>query len=271
MKKNLKNIDLNLITQLALSIVILLIGGALMIFKTFGLNDIILYVSILFYTFSFFSVICYFIKRKDGDYEILLLSLINIIIATFMFVLKNDDSTMVLGLGMLVYTVLVLCNRGYKIINLRSENNFMWIIKFISTFLITLVGILTSINLFTNVTVETLMFGYYFISFGFILLIEDLIELFVTEDKFEKIISILLDENKNKLEEVKEEALVVVEPKPKRKATPKATSTSKKTTSKINKPSVKKSTEKTTTAKKTTTKKSTTEVKRKPGRPRKNN
>lgn len=264
MKKNLKNIDLNLITQLALSIVILLIGGALMIFKTFGLNDIILYVSILFYMFSFFSVICYFIKRKDGDYEILLLSLINIIIATFMFVLKNDDSTMVLGLGMLVYTVLVLCNRGYKIYNLRNDNNFMWIIKFIATFLITLVGILTSINLFTNVTVETLMFGYYFISFGFILLIEDLIELFVTEDKFEKIISILLDENKNKLEEVKEEPTKVSKPKTTKK------STSKKTVApKANKTATKKSVSKTATVKKTT-KSSTTEVKRKPGRPRKN-
>ncbi len=203
MKKALKNLDLTLISQLILSILVLVIGIVVMIFKSFGLLDLNLYISILFYIYAFFSTIFYFVKRKEGDYELLILSLINIITATFMFVFKEDNTPMILGAAMTIYTVLLILNRGYKVLTLQRMNNFMWVIKFIITFLIAFLGMLTSFNLFNEVTVQTLMFGYYFVTLGFMLTAENLIEMFVTDGAFRKMLSKVLKEE-SKLEEVKE-------------------------------------------------------------------
>lgn len=198
MKKS--QMDISLISQVVLSVLVIIMGIVIMIFKSFGLLDMVLYTSILFFIFSFFSVICYFIKRKEGDYEILLLALINIITATFMFALKSYDNEVVLGTGMVIFTVLMLANRCYKVFTLKSENSYMWTVKFICTFLIGFLGMLTCINLYKAVTVPTLMFGYYFISLGVILTIESVFELCVTQDMFDKLVNTVVDSEYNNLE-----------------------------------------------------------------------
>ena len=221
MRKSLKNMDISLIAQVILSFLIILIGVITTIFKSFGLVDIVLYASILFYVFSFFSIIVYFVKRKEGDYEVLLMSLINVITATFMFVFKTDDYKMILGLGFTIYSIMMVSNRIYKIYTLKNENNFMWIVKFMGTILIGFLGMLTSYNLFNEVSVQTLLYGYYFISLGIILLFENIIEIIVTEDKWNKILNKLIASN-NELEEIKEETIT------KKKTTPKKKTTTKK-------------------------------------------
>lgn len=198
MKKS--QMDISLISQVVLSVLVIIMGIVIMIFKSFGLLDMVLYTSILFFIFSFFSVICYFIKRKEGDYEILLLALINIITATFMFALKSYDNEVVLGTGMVIFTVLMLANRCYKVFTLKSENSYMWTVKFICTFLSGFLGMLTCINLYKAVTVPTLMFGYYFISLGVILTIESVFELCVTQDMFDKLVNTVVDSEYNNLE-----------------------------------------------------------------------
>lgn len=222
MKKNLRSIDLHLIANLILSVIVLIMGIVIMIFKAFGLTDIILYVSVLFYIYAFFSIIAYFVKRKEGDYELLLLSLINIIVATYMFVFQKDSLPMILGSALTVYTILVVANRGYKVLMLKNQENFTWVIKFIMTFLLAFVGILTTVNLFNETTVQTMMMGYYFITTGVLMTIESSIELFVTERAFNKIVSKLVDEEDKNLSEVSEvidEPVITatLEEKPKKK------------------------------------------------------
>ena len=168
------------------------------------------------------------------------MSLINVITATFMFVFKTDDYKMILGLGFTIYSIMMVSNRIYKIYTLKNENKFMWIVKFMGTILIGFLGMLTSYNLFNEVSVQTLLYGYYFISLGIILLFENIIEIIVTEDKWNKILNKLIASN-NELEEIKEETIT------KKKTTPKKKTTTKKVNVKE------------------------TSVKRKPGRPKKTN
>ena len=190
--------DLTLITQLVLSILIFIGGVTIMIFKSFGLIDMVLYGSIIFFILAFFGVICYFVRRREGDYEILLFSLISILTATFMFIFKNDDAAMILGAGLTIFNILVVANRIYKIITYKNQDNFMWSVKFIGTFLIGFLAILTCVNLYKEISVQTLMLGYYFTCLGVIMTIENLVELFVTKDKFDKFVSnVVLNEYKN--------------------------------------------------------------------------
>lgn len=223
MKEKLKRMELNLISQLVLSVFILLVGVIIMIFKAFGLININLYISILFFILAFLSTITYFVRRKEGDYELLILSLINIVIATFIYIFKSSNAPMILGASMTVYTILVILNRGYKIFVLKRQNNYMWVIKFVVTFLIGFLGILTSFNLYNEVTVQTMMFGYYFISLGFMMMLENVIELFITDDKLRKLLSKLLeDEPRRDLEEVEiKDEIKVKEKDVKEKSKPK--------------------------------------------------
>ncbi len=289
MKKTLKNINITLISQLVLSLIVLLIGILVMAFKRFGLVDINLYVSLLFYIYAFFSIIAYFIKRKEDDYELLLLSLINIITATFVYVFREDNLSMILGGAMCMYTVLLVINRGYKVVVLSKENSYMWIIKFIVTFLIAFLGILTASNLFNDITVQTLLFGYYFISLGFMLTMENVIEMVVTEEAFKRILyKIVKDDEQSpsdlNLEEIKKELdITPIEVKEEKVSTkkkvskPKTTATSKKSTTKKTAPKTKKTevlatstkTQKSASKKTTSSTKTKTQTKRKVGRPKK--
>lgn len=194
--------DLTLITQLVLSILIFIGGVTIMIFKSFGLIDMVLYGSIIFFILAFFGVICYFIRRREGDYEILLFSLISILTATFLFIFKNDDASMILGAGLTIFNILVIANRIYKIVTYKNQDNFMWSVKFIGTFLIGFLAILTCVNLYKEISVQTLMLGYYFTCLGVIMTIENLVELFVTKDKFDKFVSKVIENEYKNLEMV---------------------------------------------------------------------
>lgn len=194
--------DLTLITQLVLSILIFIGGVTIMIFKSFGLIDMVLYGSIIFFILAFFGVICYFIRRREGDYEILLFSLISILTATFMFIFKNEDAAMILGAGLTIFNILVIANRIYKIVTYKNQDNFMWSVKFIGTFLIGFLAILTCVNLYKEISVQTLMLGYYFTCLGVIMTIENLVELFVTKDKFDKFVSKVIENEYKNLEMV---------------------------------------------------------------------
>lgn len=279
MNNALKNLNISLVSNLILSVIVIIIGIITTVFKSFGLVDIVLYASILFYVFAFFSIIAYFVKRNKGDYETLLLSLINIITATVMFVLKGQDELMVLGLGMTLYTIMMIFNRMYKIICLKNENSFMWIVKFVTTFLIGVLGALTAYNLFNEVSVQTLLYGYYFITLGVIMTLENTIDLVVTDDKFDKAMKKIIaeEDSKNKLEEIKEEKVVKEEKTVKEVKTAKPKKEVKvKTEVKEEKKVVKKPTAKKATTKKVAVKKETKKPvqkesteKRKPGRPKK--
>ena len=194
--------DLTLITQLVLSILIFIGGVTIMIFKSFGLIDMVLYGSIIFFILAFFGVICYFIRRREGDYEISLFSLISILTATFLFIFKNDDAAMILGAGLTIFNILVIANRIYKIVTYKNQDNFMWSVKFIGTFLIGFLAILTCVNLYKEISVQTLMLGYYFTCLGVIMTIENLVELFVTKDKFDKFVSKVIENEYKNLEMV---------------------------------------------------------------------
>lgn len=207
MKKALKSVDLSLISQLCFSVLTIVMGILIMSFKAFGLLDLVLYTSTLFYVYAFLSLIAYFIKRKDGDYEMLFLSLIHVIVATLLYAFKDTEMNAMLGAAVLIYSILFTCNRLYKIYQLKNIESYMWIVKTMSTILVAFLSIVTSANLYAEEIVQTMMLGYYFITLGIILTGESIIEIFITEDKFRKILKkVLANESKlDELEEIKEE------------------------------------------------------------------
>ena len=253
MKKSLKGIDLALLSQLCFSVLTIIMGIVIMTFKAFGLTKLVLYTSSLFYIYAFLSIIAYFIKRREGDYELLILSLIHVVVATILYAFKDSNMNIMLGAAILIYSILYTCNRLYKIYQLKRAESYMWVVKLMVTILVCFLGLLTSLNFYTQITVQTMMLGYYFITLGIMITIESIIELFITEDQYRRLLKKVLA-NESKMDEIKEEKLPEI----------KTVSTKKKT--------VKSETNnKAKAVKKSVTKKVEEAPKRKPGRPKKIN
>lgn len=171
MKKIIKKNPL-ILTKGILCIITTLTGILLMSYPALGMLDPVFFISMIFYLLAFFSVTAYFIKRVKDDYELLLISFSNILIGTFMFLMQDMRASLVLGAGILFYTLLNLVIKGYYLYKFKKEKDYNWSVKLIESSIIILIGILTIFNLINEISVFTLMFGYYFITYGIINMIE---------------------------------------------------------------------------------------------------
>ncbi len=171
MKKIIKKNPL-ILTKGILCIITILTGILLMSYPALGMLDPVFFISMIFYLLAFFSVTAYFIKRVKDDYELLLISFSNILIGTFMFLMQDIRASLVLGAGILFYTLLNLVIKGYYLYKFKKEKDYNWSVKLIESSIIILIGILTIFNLINEISVFTLMFGYYFITYGIINMIE---------------------------------------------------------------------------------------------------
>ena len=183
------------IIEAVLYFLLIIMGIIIMSFPAFGLINPIFYLGALFYIYAFFTVIAYFTSRKEKDYELLFNSLINIIVASFLIAVPNENVPFMLGTAMLIYTLLIIVNRGLIVYKYKTNDNYLWIIKFIITFLIAFLGILTIINLYNELSVQTLIIGYYFVTLGIMLITEPLFKLFISPKKFNKIVAKILEED----------------------------------------------------------------------------
>ena len=182
------------IIEAALYFVLIIMGIIIMSFPAFGLIDPIFYLATLFYIYSFFIVIAYFTTREEKEYELLFNSLISIIVASFLMSAGSTNIPFMLGTSILIYTLLIVVNRGYIVYKLKMKNNYLWIIKFIITFLVAFLGILTIINLYNELSVQTLIIGYYFVTLGIILITEPIFKIFISPATFNKIVKKIIED-----------------------------------------------------------------------------
>ena len=182
MKRSLKGTRTEIIkesnkTHLAVDVMLyfvyVLIGYLLIRFPQIEELKPIEYAPVIFYTIGFFSLLAYFINRRKGNYEFLFLGLINIATGTFItFNAYTEDTGKALGYAILIYSLLVVLNKGYHTIKLSKEKNINSFAEAGVTIMLVLLGFLVLQNLFKSQTMQTLILGYYFLVFGIFSLIE---------------------------------------------------------------------------------------------------
>lgn len=182
MKRSLKGTRTEIIkesnkTHLAVDVMLyfvyVLVGYLLIRFPQIEELKPIEYAPVIFYTIGFFSLIAYFINRRKGNYEFLFLGLINIATGTFItFNAYTEDTGKALGYAILIYSLLVVLNKGYHTVKLSKEKNINSFAEAGVTIMLVLLGFLVLQNLFKSQTMQTLILGYYFLVFGIFSLIE---------------------------------------------------------------------------------------------------
>lgn len=177
--------------DLTVFILMFIVGIVTMINPIIGFNAPALYSSIIFFILTFFSFFSYFIIRnhKEG-YENLFFSLICAITAAYLFVFEYASLSYGLGSAYLTFTLLNTINKIYHIEKLKKDNNSLWILRSIFLILILFLSILTIQNFYREISsVQTIMIGYFLITYGVLSIVEIFILDKVSSSTFEKFIN----------------------------------------------------------------------------------
>ncbi len=172
-----------------LALFLIAVGVVNLLYPYIGMEDIISFISYIYFIFSALTFICYFYSREEKDYEFLLLAVTSVIIGCFFYLVDDINVGILLGTGILSFGLQAIAIRTYRIVYFYRKNNYLWLSKLTTTILLGLTTILISINLFTGTTeVQTMLFGFYFIVYGIIYLLDLLLGTLVKTKKFENFI-----------------------------------------------------------------------------------
>lgn len=183
MKKFLKN-NKAVVAELITYFVMLILGIITILFPLIGIDNILVYSSLIFLILAFFSFGGYFYTKENKvNYELLIFSLICILLASCLLAVSSSRSGNILATAFLAFTVLTTINRIYHIIMLKRRDNELYLLRSIALILILFVSVLSIQNFYRSYNdVETVIIGYYFLTYGMISFAEMI--LFVTLNPF---------------------------------------------------------------------------------------
>lgn len=200
--KNKKEQTFKNILNIVISIILIFLGIFLLIFPWFGESSPNKLLYLLFVIYGGIKIIEYILTRNDKDYEDLYTGIACVLAATSGFKFASYSTPMVLSITLASWVGIMSIIKLIKLDYYHDRQNKMLYVNLITFSLFLLLGLLTSINLYYEVTVQTLMLGFFFVVNGILNLAEDGIRILI--DSFEK---------ENKKKNVKTKSI-----KPKKKA-----------------------------------------------------
>ena len=220
-------------------------GASLLIKPSLGLENenYLFFLTMVFY--GLVTYILYMLTRKKDDYEYLFTSLASVLAGAAGVVFNNQNSALVLSLSLVGWISMVSVIKLIKIDYYHDRSNLLWVIRTIAFVLFLAIGVLTCINLYYNIEIQSLMLGFFFVSVAVL-------------EAFDPIVDYLMFRRVKTMNEdfkpiiVKDHAVVAVEHEPKKEAEKKTEEVKKVVETK---PTTKTSAKKATTKKVTTTKK----------------
>ncbi len=187
-KKKIKVTKTN-ISYIVLSVFLIILGIFNLVFPYIGMEDLLFYTSMVFLLYAVFTFVCYMWARKEGDYELLLLTITNIIVGVFLYLCRDGNIQVVLGTSVLAFSLQAIGVRLNQIMLLKKKKDNTFYAKLTTTILLTILTLLVVLNLYTGTTVQTMLFGYYFIVYGIIWFLDTGLYFATSTKKFDKYIN----------------------------------------------------------------------------------
>lgn len=167
------------------AVFLIVVGIINEVYPYVGMEDIVSYISYIYFLYAFITFVCYIYSRKEKDYELILLSATSVVIGGFFYLINSDATNLILAIGIFTFGLQAVIIRLFRIVYFYKKENFLWLSKLTSTILLFLITILVSINLYIEATeVYTMLFGFYFIVYGIIYLVDLAFGAYVKSDKF---------------------------------------------------------------------------------------
>ena len=143
----------------------LVVMGASIVFNPWiGESNPLLYIAVMFIIFAFFAFFAYFIGKEDGDYELLLLSLVNVVMAILIFYFKNGNLPVLLSFTLSAWSFFYISLKLIIAFQYKEIDYKKYIVKNFVTVVILLLSAVTIFRLFNDDIILVLtLYGYYFI------------------------------------------------------------------------------------------------------------
>ncbi len=148
------------LVDLVTSISLMLLASVILLLPTFKINDLdfILKTIFCFYTLIKFTQFLFIIKEKD--LESLFTSIISLGSLISLFLIKLTTKNMVLVL--LIWMGLMCLIKLKKADFYHDRQNKMWILRLFILFTFLTTGLLASLNLYYEASVQTIIIGFFF-------------------------------------------------------------------------------------------------------------
>ena len=176
MKKNEKLQKTENMLSITVSMILILLGVFLLMFPWFGETKPSKLLYLLFTIYSGIKLIEYILTKtdeKDGDKEDLYTGIACLLAAICGLKFATYSTPMVLSITLMSWVGIMAIIKLIKLDYLHDRKKNLFFVNLITFSLFLLIGLLTSINLYFDITVQTIMLGFFFVVNGLLNLAED--------------------------------------------------------------------------------------------------
>ena len=175
-KERTKKNKINLIC----SAILLLVGLAMFILPWIKILDPVKILYVVFSIYALVKLVEYFLTRNGSDLENLYTAIASVLAAISGFRFINYEPTIVLSMTLASWVAVMSIIKLIKLDYYHDRENGMLYVNLITFSLFILLGLLTSINLYFNETVQYIMLAFFFVVNGLLMLAENGIRILVT-------------------------------------------------------------------------------------------
>lgn len=175
-KERTKKNKINLIC----SAILLLVGLAMFILPWIKILDPVKILYVVFSIYALVKLVEYFLTRNGSDLENLYTAIASALAAISGFRFINYEPTIVLSMTLASWVAVMSIIKLIKLDYYHDCENGMLYVNLITFSLFILLGLLTSINLYFNETVQYIMLAFFFVVNGLLMLAENGIRILVT-------------------------------------------------------------------------------------------
>lgn len=162
------------LTPVVLAILLIIIGVVIIALPVLDFVNLKVTLFSSFGLIALFNLISFIITYKDKDLESLLTFIVSGLI---LFLVVYLDLTKFVNVAMIlmIWVAFISLVRLKKADYYNDRKNKAWIIQMVSIAIFILTGLLTAVNLSYSSTIQTLLFGYFFLINGILELVDPLI------------------------------------------------------------------------------------------------
>ena len=181
-----ENVNLNFIISIMMYLIVIVAGYILLKLSEFNSLNILEISYTVLYIISFFSFVSYVLMKESGDNNYLIYSLINILSGSYIVLcFFSKNSNLVLSDAMFIYTFANILNDGYQCMKYQ-KNRLELMPKLAISLILFVLGIYTAISIVGKYDVSCMILGYYFLIFGLLKLLENMMLVLLINPKVEE-------------------------------------------------------------------------------------
>lgn len=142
-------------------LLLMFLAVCIILLPTFKITNIKIVLLTIFGFYTMFKITSFILIYKEKDYESLFTSLVSgsSLIATSLIELTTKNIALILMIWMGLMSLIKLKKADFY----HDRENKMWILRLLILFIFIASGLLTSINLFYDNSVQILLIGYFFL------------------------------------------------------------------------------------------------------------